>query len=966
MGRATSGLLLGGALALLLGSASGQDSCVQVSNVSFVTACPCDTGSELNFQMVGETTVAGNKVNVAVITDSSGSVSDDELDLEKDFAKSAVASFEARNLFVNGGTASYASFATSVSEGGTFDSSAEFNEFVDNDPRESGSSTNIEAGLSKGRELLNADPSATASFLILITDGDWNTGADPQIEADAARAEGTVVYAVGVGVVPEETLLSIGGDPANVFDVSDFTELDSALDEIISTTAGSIPCAATGAVLTVEFNAVVTAASVEGGSVPTSDVGGSVVVFEVPNLEDTPTSFEVVLDTCGETEGTPIVASVSYVDDEGDKTPDLTSIEGAGVVPTCDGTTTPPPAPVTPSPTMPTREIPSPAPSTDFPDSYSYTFEPWYDDDYTDSYDPVAPSPHYPEPPSAMPVPAPTTPGTPPVSTGPVAPTGSSPTAPSPSGTTCSNGVEGVESSDGRACCVAECGSCGGVGCSKFSPDLGADDCCVTEIVDRGEACSVWGAAPCYIDGESPVPSPTGETPTAPTTPSAPTTPGTAPTVPGAAPVSPVDPTCSNGIYGIESDNGDVCCVAACGACGGVGCSRFSPDLDAHDCCVTEIRDFGKACSETGAAPCYLDDGAIPGPAPTMTSTDAPVHDFSFSFSFSYPYTDDDDERTPAPLTAPTPAPAPVTPGTPVSVTETFTVQVPELDETSVDFGLLVDVSGSYGDDILNLQLLANDLVEGLAVDTADLALGLGSFSDIDGLGSEYTLLKEFGGCSDDACFDQEKVDFIAAVDTLSAAGGGDLPESQTIALVRAAEDWSWRDGVLKVLAITTDAPFHVPDPATGTGDEYFTLEEVVEACNANSIKILALKAPGSGTEMDTIADGTGGVVATTASDSEDIVSAILQGLEGVQYSKVEVEWVCADSSWTVTVDPSSGYDDVDGGAMLDFTVTVSVPAGAAAGTTCAANVVADEVLVGGQEFTSMADGTVTVSPVTT
>lgn len=86
-----------------------------------------------------------------------------------------------------------------------------------------------------------------------------------------------------------------------------------------------------------------------------------------------------------------------------------------------------------------------------------------------------------------------------------------------------------------------------------------------------------------------------------------------------------------------------------------------------------------------------------------------------------------------------------------------------------------------------------------------------------------------------------------------------------------------------------------------------------------------------------------------------------IQGLAGVQYSKVEVEWVCEDSSWTLTVDPSSGYDDVDGGATLDFTVTVSVPAGAAAGTSCAANVVADGVLVGGQEFTLTADGTVTV-----
>lgn len=41
--------------------------------------------------------------------------------------------------------------------------------------------------------------------------------------------------------------------------------------------------------------------------------------------------------------------------------------------------------------------------------------------------------------------------------------------------------------------------------------------------------------------------------------------------------------------------------------------------------------------------------------------------------------------------------------------------------------------------------------------------------------------------------------------------------------------------------------------------------------------QILALKAPGSGDEMDTIAEGTGGVVSTTQADSEDIVGAVLQ-----------------------------------------------------------------------------------------
>ena len=58
-------------------------------------------------------------------------------------------------------------------------------------------------------------------------------------------------------------------------------------------------------------------------------------------------------------------------------------------------------------------------------------------------------------------------------------------------------GIPGIESSDGRACCLVECGQCGGTGCSSVGD---ASDCCVTDIVEEGEPCSVTGAAPCYID----------------------------------------------------------------------------------------------------------------------------------------------------------------------------------------------------------------------------------------------------------------------------------------------------------------------------------------------------------------------------------------------------------------------------------------------------------------------------------
>ena len=119
------------------------------------------------------------KVNVAVIIDASGSVSGANFLLEKEFAKDAVASFASRNLFDNGGTASFAQFSTSATEGGTFASSEEYDAFVDADPRNSGG-TVISTGLAKGRELLGANP-ATASFLILITDGNSAFSDDPSV-----------------------------------------------------------------------------------------------------------------------------------------------------------------------------------------------------------------------------------------------------------------------------------------------------------------------------------------------------------------------------------------------------------------------------------------------------------------------------------------------------------------------------------------------------------------------------------------------------------------------------------------------------------------------------------------------------------------------------------------------------------------------------------------------------------------
>lgn len=138
------------------------------------------------------------QVNLAVIdTSSSGFIDSDWLQ-KKEFVKDIAASFAERNLFDNGGTASYVQFNGTEYTSGTFSSTQRYDAFVDGTLSATTGDANVAAGIAKGRQLLNAVPSA-ASFMIVVTDGKRGAAGDLKAEADAARAEGTTVFAVGVG-----------------------------------------------------------------------------------------------------------------------------------------------------------------------------------------------------------------------------------------------------------------------------------------------------------------------------------------------------------------------------------------------------------------------------------------------------------------------------------------------------------------------------------------------------------------------------------------------------------------------------------------------------------------------------------------------------------------------------------------------------------------------------------------------
>lgn len=90
------------------------------------------------------------------------------------------------------------------------------------------------------------------------------------------------------------------------------------VDDLIGTS--TVSCPATNVILTVDYGATVVSTSSSDAT-----ISGDTVTFTVTDLEDNPTEFEVVLDTCGVAEPVDPVVSITYSDDQGNS-PDFTAL----------------------------------------------------------------------------------------------------------------------------------------------------------------------------------------------------------------------------------------------------------------------------------------------------------------------------------------------------------------------------------------------------------------------------------------------------------------------------------------------------------------------------------------------------------------------------------------------------------------------------------------------------------------
>ena len=206
----------------------------------------------------------------------------------------------------------------------------------------------------------------------------------------------------------------------------------------------------------------------------------------------------------------------------------------------------------------------------------------------------------------------------------------------------------------------------------------------------------------------------------------------------------------------------------------------------------------------------------------------------------------------------------------PTFYTETKEVTYP------LDIEFLVDTTGSFGDDIRNFKTKADEIVTLLKETVPDVRFALSDFRDF----SKYP----YGGSGDypynkDLDFTTDESVFKDALSRLSIGWGADGPEAQLEALYRSIDSLDWRKDAVKIIALSTDAPFHnsETEPAyPGAG-----YSKVVDALRKNGIEVLSLYSGWGYGESDSkrIAEDTGGEFYKLSTDSREIVDKLKEGV---------------------------------------------------------------------------------------
>jgi len=305
------------------------------------------------------------------------------------------------------------------------------------------------------------------------------------------------------------------------------------------------------------------------------------------------------------------------------------------------------------------------------------------------------------------------------------------------------------------------------------------------------------------------------------------------------------------------------------------------------------------------------------------------------------------------------------------TIDETITVIIPKHSgPANADVYFLADTTGSMGGILSAVQAGATNVLSALSGLGVDMAFGVGNYKDF-APGDPYAFQHQVSPTSVAATV-------TAAINAWSAAGGGDLPESELFAFdslaVPPGGAIGWRAESKRIVVWFGDAPGHDPICTAVSGAATITEASVTAKLAAQSITVLAISTanpglngdpktgatgyvaqcgppggtPGQGTR---IATNTGGVFATgiqAGNIVNTIISLVTGAVSGIQNVKLVPSAPVAP--FVSSIAPAGGYGPLSGDQdhTLRFDVTFTgIPckpdAQAVAGTM---DVVADGTVV--------------------
>lgn len=177
-------------------------------------------------------------LDLMLVLDGSGSIAPSDFELARRFARTVVNSC----LFVPGSRAGVVEYSTTARlvQGLSGDRGE-----VDLSLRaliQSGGATATGSAINLAQSHLTSNQRQGAkNVIIVLTDGESNTGPDPIATANAARAAGSKLFAIGVGrLINRAELEGIADQPSasHVFEVTDFASLQAALAPVIGAVCG--------------------------------------------------------------------------------------------------------------------------------------------------------------------------------------------------------------------------------------------------------------------------------------------------------------------------------------------------------------------------------------------------------------------------------------------------------------------------------------------------------------------------------------------------------------------------------------------------------------------------------------------------------------------------------------------------------------------------------------------------------